>query len=191
MSNTGGTGVPEAPKCRGKPGPKPGASRAFRPHDTITEGAAIGVLLSNRTERVWLDRADYDRIVAAYGTRGWVWVSTARYVRLRPSPCEDVPVARLVLESDGSGFVRYSDGDRLNLRRENLSIQAQRERGCVLKRPGVRAVGRQFAVTSKHVSDTKGEARQFPASASFVPTVSGAPAMRIVVPTVKRRTLTR
>lgn len=116
-----------------KPGRKPGSSQALPPHDTITEGEAIGVLLSNRPARVWLDRADYDRIVATYGTRAWAWVEATRYVRIRPSRAEDVPVARLVLESEGSGYVHFGDGDRLNLRRKNVSIQSYREQGRVMK----------------------------------------------------------
>lgn len=103
------------------------------PHDTITEGDTIGVLLSNRPDRVWLDRADYDRIVAMHQHRAWTWVKALRYVRVRPAKGKDVPVARLVLESDGTGFVHFADSDRLNLRRRSLSVQPHREQYRVLK----------------------------------------------------------
>lgn len=166
MSGTRSTAALTQARLRAKPGPKPGSSRSLPPHDTITEGATIGVLLSNRPDRVWLDRADYARLITAYGTRAWVWVNTARYVRVRPSASEDVPVARAVLESDGGGFVHYADGDRLNLRRENLSIQPQRERGRILKRPVKGTFGKQIAVLGKPHS-AKGDAWQFHTSQSL------------------------
>lgn len=155
----------------------------------MTEGDAIGVLLSNRPARVWLDRADYDRIVAAYGTRAWAWVEPTRYVRIRPSRSENVPVARLVLESDGSGFVHFEDGDRLNLRRKNLSIQRHREQGRVVRRPAKGLFGRQKRASEKSSSDVVGRSRPFPAAAP----IARPPAnpVRMAVPTVKRRVLTR
>lgn len=45
---------------------------------------------------------------------------------LRPSKAENVPVARLVPEGDGLGFVHFADGDRLNRRCKNLSVQPHR-----------------------------------------------------------------
>jgi hypothetical protein len=173
----------------GKPGRKPGSSQALPPHDTITEGDAIGVLLSNRPARVWLDRADYDRIVAAYGTRAWAWVETTRYVRIRPSRTENVPVARLVLESEGSGFVHFGDGDRLNLRRRNLSIQRHREQGRVVRRPAKGVFGRQKQVVEKSSSDVVGRPRPFPAAAPIVRPPANP--VRRAVPTVKRHRLQR
>lgn len=172
-----------------KPGRKPGSSQALPPHDTITEGDAIGVLLSNRPARVWLDRADYDRIVAAYGTRAWAWVEATRYVRLRPSRTEDVPVARLVLENDGSGYVHFEDGDRLNLRRKNVSIQRHREQGRVVRRPVKGTFGRQKQAPAKGSGETIGRPRPFPAATPNVrPPVTP---VRAAVPAVKRRLLLR
>lgn len=172
----------------GKPGRKPGSSQALPPHDTITEGGAIGVLLSNRPARVWLDRADYDRIVAAYGTRAWAWVEATRYVRIRPSRTEDVPVARLVLENEGRGYVHFGDGDRLNLRRRNLSIQRHREQGRVVRRPAKGLFGRKKPAPEKSSGDVVGRPRPFPAAAPIV-RLPASP-VRMAVPAVKRRILT-
>ena len=173
----------------GKPGRKPGSSQALPPHDTVIEGGAIGVLLSNRPARVWLDRADYDRIVAAYGTRAWAWVEATRYVRIRPSRTEDVPVARLVLESEGSGYVHFGDGDRLNLRRRNLSIQRRKEQGRLVRRPVKGLFKRQVLAPEKTSRDAVGRPRPFPTAAPVVR--SPATPVRMAVPTVKRRVLTR
>lgn len=171
----------------GEPGRKPGSSQALPPHDTITEGDAIGVLLSNRPARVWLDRADYDRIVASYGTRAWAWVEATRYVRIRPSRTENLPVARLVLENDGSGFVHFGDSDRLNLRRNNLSIQRNREQGRVVRRPATGLFGRQKQAPEKSSSDVVGRPRPFPAAVPIVR--PPATPVQMAVPTVKRHKL--
>lgn len=172
----------------GKPGRKPGYSQALPSHDTITEGDAIGVLLSNRPARVWLDRVDYDRIVAAYGTRAWAWVEATRYVRIRPSRTENLPVARLVLESDGNGYVHFGDGDRLNLRRRNLSIQRHKEQGRAARRPLKGLLSQQKQASEKSGGDAVGKPRPFPAAAPIVrPPVTS---VRVAVPTVKRRILT-
>ncbi|ACK84883.1 hypothetical protein Mchl_4084 [Methylorubrum extorquens CM4] len=173
----------------GEPGRKLGSPQALPPHDTITEGDAIGVLLSNRPARVWLDRADYERIIAAYGTRAWAWVEAARYVCIRPSRTENSPVARLVLENDGSGFVYFVDGDRLNLRRKNLSIQRHREQGRVVRRPAKGLFGRQKPAPEKSSSDVVGRPRPFPAAAPIVRPPANP--VRVAVPTVKRHSLQR
>ncbi|MFY9294994.1 MAG: hypothetical protein WAP03_30575 [Methylorubrum rhodinum] len=153
----------------GKPGPKPGSTLILKRHDTITEGDAIGVLLSNRPDRVWLDRADYERIVAAYGHRAWTWVKAARYVRIRPAPTENVPAARLVLESDGTGFIHFADGDRLNLRRKNLSVQPHREQYRVLKARPPGGWGRRL---KGKVKKPVGVPRPFPEALAPLPQVS-------------------
>lgn len=90
--------------------------------DAITEGDAVGVLLSNRPARVWVDQADFDRIVKAHGNRTWAWVQAAKYVKLKVDQTVSVPVARLVV-GEGGRFIRYADGDRLNLRRANLTVE--------------------------------------------------------------------
>lgn len=153
-----------------KPGPQPESTRTLKPHDTINDGDAIGVLLSNRPDRVWLDRDDYDRILAAHGHRAWTWVKASRYVRVRPSKTENVPVARLVLESDGTGFVHFTDGDRLNLRRKNLSVQPHREQYRVLKaRP---PSGRRSRIKEKVKEPGRGPMslpRSFPEASTPLP----------------------
>lgn len=174
-----------------KPGPKPGSALTLKAHNTITEGDTIGVLLSNRPDRVWLDRADYERIVAAHGHRAWTWVKDARYVRVRPAPTENVPVARLVLESDGSGFVHFTDGDRLNLRRKNLSVQPHREQYRVLKLRPPGGWGRRIKEAVKEPG--RGLANQSRPPLEAAPQQAPAPAFKLpdrlpipVVLTVKR-----
>ena len=164
-----------------KPGPKPGSTLTLKPHDTITEGDAVGVLLSNRPERVWLDRNDYERIVAMHRHRAWSWVATGRYVRIRPSKEDSAPLARLVMESDGTGCVRFADGDRLNLRRSNLSI-------------GVRGSGKTARSRAPHVllsQEARGAPRPFPA-APTAPAPTATPKLGVrapfrVVQAVKRQ----
>ena len=104
-----------------------------RPHDIIHEGDGVGVLLSNGPDRVWLDRDDYVRVVQD-GERNFAWVVVDQYVRT-VSGSKNVPLARLVLESDGTGYVNYREGDRLNLRRTNLRIGDRYDLGGVMKRP--------------------------------------------------------
>lgn len=114
-------------------GSKPGPVLKRPPHDIITEGVAVGVLLSNRPARAWIDRADFERIVKTHGNRGWLWVEAARYVKLRTYEGADVPIARLVV-GDAGHFIRYADGDRLNLRRKNLSTEEPVRPGAGVKR---------------------------------------------------------
>lgn len=103
------------------------------PHDIITEGGAVGVLLSNRAARVWVDQADFARIVSEHGNRTWAWVEAARYVKLKIDQKVSVSVARLVVGEAGR-FIRYADGDRLNLRRENLTTEEPVQPGPRKKR---------------------------------------------------------
>ena len=114
-------------------GPKPGTVYNLPPHDIITEGGAVGVLLSNRPGRVWIDRADFDRIVKAHGNRSWSWIEATRYVSLKVDQKRSVSIARLVVGNDDR-FIRYADGDRLNLRRENLSTEKPVRPGARVKR---------------------------------------------------------
>lgn len=64
-------------------GPKPGTVQKRPRHDIITKGDAVGVLLSNRPARVWVDQTDFVRIVKANGNRTWAWVEAAQYVKLK------------------------------------------------------------------------------------------------------------
>lgn len=91
------------------------------------------MLLSDRPARVWVDQADFDSIVKAHGNRSWSWVEADRYVNLRPDQKRSVPIARLVV-GNGDRFIRYADGDRLNLRRENLSTEKPVRPGPRVKR---------------------------------------------------------
>ena len=119
-----------------KRGPKPWSTYTLKPHDTITEGGAIGVLVSkNPPKRAWVDCEVYDRIVALHGTRAWMWCETTRrYVRLRTSTGKEVVLARLVLENTDKGRLKFADGDLMNHRRTNLSLTPPVGERCVPER---------------------------------------------------------
>jgi hypothetical protein len=96
----------------------------MRAGEVAKDGDAVGVMLSNRPDRVWLLREDYERIIDLYGLRAWAWSPRARYVRLQPAGGVDLSIARLVANKEGK--IAYWDGNRINLLRENF----------VLGRPG-------------------------------------------------------
>ena len=140
-------------------GPKPGTVQKRAPHDTITDGkGAVGVLLSNRPWRCWVDQVTFDRIVEKHGHRSWSWIEAAQYVRIRPDGRTGVPLARLIV-GEGGRFIRFKDGDRLNLRRTNLKVEepvrpggrvkqaTPKPEGPVKRKPTVQKVVR--AVTEK------------------------------------------
>ena len=114
-------------------GPKPGTIIPRPPHDIITQGGAVGVLLSNRPARVWVDLVDFTGIVEKYGNRSWSWIEAAQYVRLRPDGRTGMPLARLIVGEKGR-FIRFKDGDRLNLRRANLRVEEAVRPGGRVKR---------------------------------------------------------
>ncbi len=95
-------------------------------HSTDTEGRQIvGVRLTNSREPAWLDRADYERIVANFGTPTWRLTTNGQgrlYVRFKQPGrnSRNVTVARLVAGDFERTGVRYRDGDPLNLRSRNL-----------------------------------------------------------------------
>ena len=100
-----------------------------------------------------------------------------------------MPVARLVLESEGSGYVHFGDGDRLNLRRKNLSLQRHKEQGRAVRRPTKGLFKRQGLAPQKTNSDAVARPRPFPAAAPIVR--SRLAPVRMAVPTVKRHNLQR
>lgn len=131
-TNDGGT-IPHAQTTSTRCGNGPETSRATdwrtlpryeRTHDTITEGDVIGVRLSNRDGRAWVDLVDYQRIVATHGAIRWFWHDKLGSVVLRDRPRHCISVARLILGEEAKGFVQYGGQDRLNLRRVNLSVDA-------------------------------------------------------------------
>lgn len=145
----------------------------MRTGEVAEDGDAVGVMLSNRPDRVWLLREDYERIIGLYGLRAWAWSPRARYVRLQPAGGADLSIARLVANKEGK--IAYRDGDRINLRRENL----------VLGRPGY----------GRTVGTTKAGAMAVPSREHPFPPCPSAPPMRppcvpkvcpAVVATVKR-----
>lgn len=114
-------------------GPKPGTIIPRPPHDIITQGGAVGVLLSNRPWRCWVDQADFTGIIEKHGNRSWSWIEAAQYVRIRPDGRTGVPLARLIV-GEGGRFIRFKDGDRLNLRRANLKVEEAVRPGGRVKR---------------------------------------------------------
>lgn len=75
---------------------------------------------------------DYERVQAITGNASWFLNSSGNghhYVRVWHVPtARNVMVARLILDVE-SGNIRHQDGDRLNLRRENL-IRPRRRRSA-------------------------------------------------------------
>src|SRR4051812_46703835 len=93
---------------------------------TVENGREIvGGLLSNRPLAAWLDKVEFDKIVALYGTTTWHLASNgsgSSYVRFKNPNNTDrnVYVARLIAGDFERSGVKYRDGDRLNLRQSNL-----------------------------------------------------------------------
>lgn len=89
----------------------------------------VHVALANTDRRATLYAEDYDRILAAGFSPCWSITSTGgrfEYVLVAArSPANgkrSLTVARLVAEAGKGQRVGYSDNDRLNLRRDNLTI---------------------------------------------------------------------
>lgn len=83
------------------------------------------VPLANHDRAVVLDKADYDRALAALGDTAWrlVEVNGRAYVRAQdPRSGNPVTVARLLLDEPQRAGIRYANGDPLDLRRSNLVI---------------------------------------------------------------------
>lgn len=95
-------------------------------HATDARGRQIvGVRLTNADAPAWLDRADYERIVADFGTPTWRLTPNGKgqfYVRFKQPGRNNhsVSVARLVAGDFERTGVRYRDGDPLNLCGRNL-----------------------------------------------------------------------
>lgn len=152
-------------------GLKPGTTLNLRPHDIITEGGAVGVLLSNRPTRVWVDQADFDSIVKTYGNRVWAWIELGRFVKLYTGPGSYVSVARLVV-GPGGYFIRYADGDRLNLRRANLSTE-EAARSC--KKPRQKTLKQGLA----HAARVRKALKAAPPQPVFAPQEKTVPAVEM------------
>ncbi|MFY9291553.1 MAG: hypothetical protein WAP03_12775 [Methylorubrum rhodinum] len=87
--------------------------------------AVVGVPLSNRPGlHAWLYTEDHETVVLEYGNASWFVNDNGDgrlYVRLRNTDSHrNVMVSRLVVGDPAVSIVRYRDGDRLNLRRDNL-----------------------------------------------------------------------
>lgn len=120
--------------------------------------AEVGVSLANHPDRAWTSLEAFERITEQHGDGPWFLNDngTHSYVRLVPrGQGQPKMVARLVAGEQPRRVVKYSDGDRLNLRPDNLVV-CQGTGG--LKR---RAVGRAApsANPSRGTPPTNAEAR--------------------------------
>lgn len=97
----------------------------------------VGVLLPKSGQRAWIFQSDYDRIVATHGHAGWYLNSNnhgVSYVRLdHPQTRRTTTVARLVAGDFPRSAIRYRDGNRQNLRSNNLEM-AHGAGGCPKRR---------------------------------------------------------
>ncbi|MFT8242414.1 hypothetical protein [Roseomonas sp. BN140053] len=103
---------------------------------TDADGAAIvRVPLANTGSKAKLLAEDFDRLGGSAITSQWTLNENRRgghgYVRCG---CGHVPgglviVARLIMEPPPGFMVRYRDGDRMNLRRDNLCLVRGRAQG--------------------------------------------------------------
>lgn len=174
-------------------GPKPGTVIPRPPHDIIIQGGAVGVLLSNRPERVWVDLADFTGIIEKYGNRSWAWIEAAQYVRLRPDGRTGMPLARLIVGEKGR-FIRFKDGDRLNLRRVNLKVEEavrpgpRKEQKTHMPDMGVKREPRRQRVLHAPSAKVRPPKAPVQALALSPPTKVAVPKQAVqVVATVKRR----
>jgi hypothetical protein len=89
----------------------------------------VYVALANTDQRAAMYADDYHRWLAAGFSRHWSFISTGgrfRYVlanaRSPTNSTRTLTVARWIAEAGKGEQVRYADGDRLNLRTENLIL---------------------------------------------------------------------
>lgn len=93
------------------------------------------VALANSQQRATLYADDYERLIAAGFSRFWKLTADgcgSAYATLNAHTREghnrEVPIARLVVEAKRGERVRSTDGQTLNLRRENLASYEGRAR---------------------------------------------------------------
>ena len=100
--------------------------------DEIVDGDIVSVRLAALTEtRMQIDRSDWERVKASYGSRWTIsndggFVVSRRLGHNRPiNEPRTVVLARIVTGASPGTVVTYSDGDRLNLRSANLLTMAK------------------------------------------------------------------
>lgn len=85
------------------------------------------VPLANRSEFATIDRDSWGELVERGISMSWCFndngTPTQRYVRCQGEDRRLTIVARLIVGAGPRTRIRYNDGDRLNLRRENLSLE--------------------------------------------------------------------
>lgn len=89
----------------------------------------VGVKLTNRPARAWVNRADFEAVVGAIGLAPWFSHATGKgreYVRVSPAPkCGPVSVSRLIAAAQSGSSVHLRDRDHLNLRARNLFVRSE------------------------------------------------------------------
>ena len=99
------------------------------------DGAAIVLVpLANWSVPARLLAAEFDRVIAAGFSTSWTLNHNGRgccYVRCahRNATGRLVSVPRIVADAGSGEVVKYRDGNRLNLRRDNLELDAGRALG--------------------------------------------------------------
>jgi hypothetical protein len=99
-------------------------------HTTTADGRQlVHVALANTNQRATLYAEDFQRWLAAGFSPFWTLTSTGgrfRYVlantRSPSNSARTVPVARWIADARKGQRVSYADGDRLNMRSENLAV---------------------------------------------------------------------
>lgn len=99
-------------------------------HATDTDGAEIVLVpLANLTVKAKVLKEDYERLIALGLSNRWNLNSNnngLHYVRVSPvnlkggQTLTELLVSRLVAQAGSKQIVRYQDGNRLNLRSDNL-----------------------------------------------------------------------
>lgn len=96
---------------------------------TDTDGAAIVRVPLATGETAVVDAADFDRLmqhgITGNWTLNWNWSRHGAYVRCahRNASGNLFTVVRLIMEAPAGTWVRYHDGNHLNLRRSNLYLE--------------------------------------------------------------------
>ena len=111
-------------------------------HARDIDGKEIVLIpLANHSEPAKILREDFETLSAAGYTQNWTFNARAsgpgarRYVRCAAHDRKGnlTRVARLVLNTPRGRVVKYRDGNRLNLRRDNLLLSAGCAPGATMK----------------------------------------------------------
>jgi len=95
-------------------------------------GDVVLVTLGNSPKKAQVHRDDLERVKAAGYTGAWFLNGCNGYSYVRTGRSDLVgrleSVARIIAEAKPGQIVKYRDGDRLNLRRDNLYLGSGRSK---------------------------------------------------------------